>query len=244
METKEYELMDRVEQDHFWFIAKRRYLSVVLDKYFSQGGKMLDVGCGTGAVMESLKNRGDISGVDMSDAALTYCRQKGLKVEKGLANAMTYSESTFDIVFALDVLEHLDNPVGAVKEISRVLKDDGLFIATVPAHQWLWSHHDESMHHKKRYSKQVFAELFKGDFDILVISWIHSFILLPVILVRLLRNILKSVDNDSDVKEPSPVINKIMSLVYSVEIALFKVFYYLPFGLSLLVVAKKRTQIL
>lgn len=231
--------MDRVERDHFWFIAKRRYLSVVLDKYFSQGGKMLDVGCGTGAVMEFLKSRGDVSGVDMSDEALAYCRQKGLKVEKGLANEIPYKENTFDAVFALDVLEHLDDPVGAVKEARRVLKNGGLFIATVPAHQWLWSAHDVSMHHKKRYSKQAFAELFKGDFEILVISWIHSFILLPVILVRLLKNILKSVDNDSDVKEPSPVINKIMSLVYSVEIALFKIFYYLPFGLSLLVVAKK-----
>ena len=240
MEIREYELMDRIEHDHFWFVAKRKYLSVVLDKYFPQGGKMLDVGCGTGAVMEFLKSRGVVEGVDMSDKALEYCRKKGLEVKKGLANEIPYGENAFDAVFALDVLEHLDNPAGAVKEVSRVLKNGGLFIATVPAHQWLWSHHDESMHHRKRYSKQAFTDLFKSDFDLIVVSWIHAFILLPVMFLRLFKNILKNRNNSSDVKESSPVINGIMSLIYYVEIAIFKFFYYLPFGLSLLVVAKKK----
>jgi len=234
--------MDRIEHDHFWFVAKRKYLSVVLDKYFSQGGKMLDVGCGTGAVMEFLKSRGEVEGVDMSETALNYCRQKNLKVEKGLANEMPYSQNTFDAVFALDVLEHLDNPVGAVKEASRVLKDGGLFFATVPAHQWLWSPHDVSMHHKKRYAKQDFAQLFAGEFDILALSWIHAFILLPAMAVRLIRNLLNNKSNSSDVKESSAVINKIMSLLYFIEISIFKVFYSLPFGLSLLVVAKKKSS--
>lgn len=239
METKEYEIMDRIEHDHFWFVAKRKYLSVVLDKYFS-GGRMLDVGCGTGAVMEFLKVKGEVEGVDMSDMALNFCRQKGLKVEKGLANEMPYSTNTFDAVFALDVLEHLDNPAGAVKEAARVLKDKGIFVATVPAHQWLWSQHDVSMHHRKRYNKQDFADLFKDDFDVVVISWIHAFILLPAMLVRGLKNILKVKDAGSDVKEPTFLVNKIMQLVYAVEITFFKHFNYLPFGLSLLVVAKKK----
>lgn len=243
METKEYEIMDRIEHDHFWFVAKRKYLSVVLSKYLPQGGKMLDVGCGTGAVMEFLKNKGEVEGVDMSDTALNFCRQKNLKVEKGLANEMPYSTDTFDAVFALDVLEHLDNPAGAVKEAARVLKEGGLFVATVPAHQWLWSPHDVSMHHKKRYAKQDFAQLFTGDFDILVISWIHAFILLPAMFVRLLRNILNKKENTSDVKEASPLVNKLMSVFYFVEISIFKLFYSLPFGLSLLVVAKKNSSI-
>ena len=232
-------VMDTVENNHFWFIAKRKFLDVVLQRIRANKKiKVLDVGCGTGAVMKYLATKNFlVSGIDMSETAHDYCRKKGLEVSSGLANIIPYPDKSFDIIFVIDVLEHLDNPSESVKEISRVLKDGGVFIATVPAHQWLWSYHDEALHHKKRYSKKEFADLFNDGFVLEIISWIHAFILLPAIFMRFFKN----KNNGSDVKEPPFIINKIMSLVYTVEIIVFKTLhYYLPFGLSLLVVARKK----
>ncbi|MBI2037829.1 MAG: class I SAM-dependent methyltransferase [Candidatus Magasanikbacteria bacterium] len=245
MENAEYIKMGELEKKHWYFAAKRKFIDLAIKKYVKSGEpvKILDVGCGTGAVLEQMaSNNFLVSGIDMNDTALEYCRQKGFSVEKGFADRMPYSAETFDIVFALDVLEHLDNPELAVKEVRRVLKPGGLFIVTVPAHQWLWSYHDESLHHKKRYNKSDLNALLSADLNVLQNSWIHGFILLPAIILRLLKNILGNKNAGSDVKESSVFVNYAMSLVYFVELKVFKLLGTLPLGLSLLAVAKKENQ--
>ncbi len=245
MENAEYIKMGELEKKHWYFAAKRKFIDLVIKKYVRSGEsvKILDVGCGTGAVLEQMASKNFlVSGIDMNDTALEYCRQKGFSVEKGFADRMPYSAETFDIVFALDVLEHLDNPELAVKEVKRVLKPGGLFIVTVPAHQWLWSYHDESLHHKKRYNKSDLNALLSADLTVLQNSWIHGFILLPAIMLRLLKNILGNKNAGSDVKESSVFVNYVMSLVYFVELNVFKLLGTLPFGLSVLAVAKKENQ--
>jgi len=234
--------MGNLEKNHWYFVAKRKFLDVVLEKYVKNNSRVLDVGCGTGAVLEQMAAKNFlVSGIDMSDTALEYCRKKGFEVDKGFADKMPYSDNTFDIVFALDVLEHLENPELAVREVKRVLKDGGLFVATVPAHQWLWSYHDDSLHHKKRYNKNDLTKLLSKELQVATVSWIHAFILLPAVVLRLLKKFVGNKNKDSDVKESSVIVNKVMSVVYFLEISVFKFFHnYLPFGLSLLAVAKKQ----
>ncbi len=243
MEIAEYKQMDQIESDHPWFVAKRKFLSVVLDKYRLSLGrlKVLDVGCGTGAVMQFLaKKNFEVYGIDPSGEALKYCTLKGLSVKKSSAEKIDFSEDSFDVVFALDVLEHLENPELAVEEIDRVLKKGGIFIMTVPAHQWLWSYHDEFLHHKKRYNRKDIINLLDKKFEIVKISWIHGFILLPAMILRFFKQFQKNKDSSSDVKPVSYLLRSVMSGAYFLEVNLFKVFNSLPFGLSLLAVAKKR----
>ena len=244
MEAEEYIKMGELEKNHWYFKAKRKFLDILLVKYITEySGKIhvLDVGCGTGAVLEQMAAKHfTVSGVDINDTALAYCRDKGFQVERGSADKMPYASASFDIVFALDVLEHLENPELALQEVKRVLKKDGLFIVTVPAHQWLWSYHDESLHHKKRYSKQGIHNLLHTQLQVLQVSWIHAFILLPGILLRSLKNFVNKKNNGSDVKESSVIINHCMSVICMLEFALFKLFGTLPFGLSLLAVGKKK----
>lgn len=235
MEQQEYIKMGNLEKTHWYFVAKRKFLDIVLNAYAPQKAKILDVGCGTGAVMEHvLAKNNEVCGVDMSDVALEFCRQKGL------ADNMPFQDGSFDVVLALDVLEHLDHPEAAVAEVKRILKKGGLFIATVPAHQWLWSYHDESLHHKKRYNKQDLTKLFSEDFSLLTVSWINFFILLPAVLLRFFKKIFNTKDAGSDVSDSSAIINTIMALVYFIELQLFRIFGGLPAGLSLLVVVKKK----
>lgn len=240
MESQEYKKMDAIENDHWWFVAKRRFLDIALEKYAkNKNSKILDLGCGTGAVIKFFKGKGyDICGVDANIDALNYCLEKKLNVKKGTAENISFENNRFDVVFALDLLEHLDHPEIAVKEINRILKKDGILIATVPAHQSLWSYHDVHLHHKKRYGKKDFKELLQKDFKVENISWIHSFILLPAILIRL-KNRRTGDKKTSDVKASGKIANLIMGIAYFFELAIFRLFNRLPWGLSLLAIARK-----
>lgn len=242
MEKAEYEKMDALEKEHFWFIAKRKYLQIILDR-FAPGGnsKVLDVGCGTGAIMDLLKSRGYFAeGVDTSEEALKFCREKGHTVQLGSADKMDYADESFDLVLASDVLEHLENDAAAVREVSRVLKKGGLFIATVPAHKYLWSYHDVALHHKRRYTKKEFSNLLKQTFDVEQLSWIHSVIFLPTLLVRGIKTVFGKNAGESDVKKINPVLNVIGKICYLPEVFCFRFFGQLPFGVSLIGVARKR----
>lgn len=244
MELLEYKKMHKIENNHWWFSAKRQYINIVLKKRFKNrsGLKILDMGCGTGAVIEYLRLKNQqVIGIDANSVAVDYCRQKSLPVEKSEAHKTKFSDGVFDVILALDLLEHLENPEEAIKEMGRILKQGGLLIATVPAHQFLWSYHDVSLHHKKRYNKESLIDLFKVNFFIELISWIHALILPPVIIIRL-RNKLMGLDSSSDVKQNGKIVNLIMKFLYVFELGFFNIFNYLPFGLSLIIVARKENN--
>ena len=242
MEQSEYKEMENVEKNHFWFVAKRKFLQMILDKYVIQKNiRVLDVGCGTGAVLDLLKDRGFmVEGVDNNEEALKYCRNKNLNVTLGSAEKMSYPDETFDLVVALDVLEHLPEPGLATQEIYRVLKKGGVFIATVPAHQWLWSYHDVALHHYKRYSKKDFQLLLASQFNVLLVTWVHLCILLPTILIRKIYKIFNKKTEGSDVGEISFFVNVAGRIFYWPELLAFEIFGKLPAGLSLLSIVEKK----
>ena len=233
--------MEMVEKNHFWFLAKRKFLAMILEKYApTKNLRVLDVGCGTGAIMEFVKQKGfTVSGLDINLEALAYCRQAGLEVSHGLATKMDFSDNSFDIVLALDVLEHVEDDGSAVKEIGRVLKDGGIFIATVPAHKFLWSYHDKALHHWRRYEKKEIEELISRTLKIKLITWIHACIFFPTLITREIKNVFRDVARESDVKKISSVNNIFGKICYLPEFVCFKIFGKLPLGVSLLVVAKK-----
>src|SRR4051794_9353147 len=131
MQQHTYAIMDEVEGSHWWFVGRRKILESFLDSIVSRLPtadsqlRILDVGCGTGANIEMLSQYGEAEGVDVSDDALEFCRQKGLKAQKGLAETLPYDDETFDITTALDVIEHLDDDVAGLKEMHRVTKGGG-----------------------------------------------------------------------------------------------------------------------
>lgn len=240
MEIVEYDKMDRLEKSHPWFIAKRNFLLYALQKYAAASARILDIGCGTGGVMSALKAAGyNIEGVDPSDDALDYCRKKGLIANKATAENTDQADGSFDVVIALDVFEHLaDDRLGA-EEIRRILKPGGLAIITVPAHQALFSNHDKQLHHFRRYGKIRLKKLFAADFELVKMTWLHSTVLLPLALKRLVqKNSPKQAD--SDVGEVGTLISGALNLIYSIELAWLKIFGALPWGLSLMVIARKK----
>src|SRR5947209_19176769 len=141
MQQHTYAIMDEVEDSHWWFVGRRAILESFLRRIgesfesrlqaaHADAGpaevgtqntiRILDIGCGTGANIEMLSQFGEAEGVDVSDDALEFCRRKGLKAQKGLAETLPYDDETFDITTALDVIEHLDDDVAGLKEMYRV----------------------------------------------------------------------------------------------------------------------------
>lgn len=239
MEVSEYTKMDAVEKSHWWFIAKRNYIANVLERYAVTGMSVLDIGCGTGAIMDFVRSKGyTVEGVDMSEDALQYCRKKNLTVHHGVAEKLPLENNSFDVVIASDVLEHIADDAAAVREVARVLKPGGIFISTVPAHQSLFSYHDHALHHVRRYSKDGLRKVLITSFNIEFISWIHSIILVPAACMRVMHRFFKH-NGESDVQQTSRVINMVMRALYTVELGCFKMFHKLPFGLSLFAVVRK-----
>lgn len=243
MEQGEYITMDKIEQTHWWFVAKRGFLGWALGRtelndFFSRRKTALDVGCGTGAVLQWLNTHGfEATGLDMSDLALNFCKEKKLVAIKGLADQLPCPDNSFDLVTALDVLEHLDDDKKAVKEIYRVLKPGGVCVVTVPAHQSLWSYHDVALHHKRRYTRKQIQAVLQTQFTDVQSTYIHTSILPLVWLVRKISGMSHS--KHSDVKIASVAVNTVMRIVYSIEMVCLRIFGTLPFGTSVCVIAKK-----
>lgn len=243
MELNEYKKMDEIEATHPWFVAKREFLGELLNRFAPQG-KVLDVGCGSGAVLSYLKNKGyQVEGIDSNVEALRFCENKGLIVKQSPGSSIPFSDGAFDVVVALDVLEHIEDDKAAAVEMKRVLKKGGFLISTVPAHQFLWSSHDEFLHHVRRYNQNNFRKVFdSAGFSVRYISYLHFFSFFPITVSRLTKKLLKIKENDSEVRYLNKIFGAILSVLYQVELLGFKIFGKLPFGLSLIVIAENSNE--
>lgn len=160
MERHTYRIMREVEDSHWWFAGRRLILESFIGRAVSElnlppgaRARVLDVGCGTGANLEMLARFGDAEGVDISDDALAFCRERGLaRVRHGAAESLPYPDAQFDLVTALDVVEHLDDDRAGLAEMRRVLKPGGRALLFVPAFMWLWGVQDDVSHHRRRYT--------------------------------------------------------------------------------------------
>ena len=154
MKEHTYPIMFRIEQSHWWYAGRRKILRNFLEdicrEVSDRRPRILDVGCGTGANLLMLSEYGDAEGVDVSEDALAFCRERGLeKVKLGAAEELPYEDGTFDLVTALDVVEHLDDDLGGLREMRRVLRPGGrvLLFAETPGHalhhHCIWDEHSK-----------------------------------------------------------------------------------------------------
>ncbi len=202
--------------------------------------KILDIGCGSGLMLNSLEQVGQTFGMDMSDEAISFSREifNG-KVEKGaLPDQLPYQESSFDLITALDVIEHIDNDVDSIKAIYSLLVPGGKCVFTVPAYMFLWSAHDEMNQHKRRYTlPELHRKLLQAGFTVEKISYYNTFLFPVIFLVRMLNNVLKR-DGASDIDMPGSLMNNLLKTIFGFEKYLLR-YFSLPFGISVLAVVRK-----
>ncbi len=245
MEKDAYRQNYEFDKVHFWFLARRAILLGLMGQWLSgrHAPKILDVGCGTGANLELLRSLGPVTGVDSSEDALNFCRKRGLRpVVKGAAEKLPFKKESFDVVVALDLLEHLPAEDKGLREFHRVLKKDGLLFLTVPAFPSLWSDFDELGRHYRRYTKKdLLSKLLKNGFVIKKLSFYNFFLFFPIVAVRLKDNYLNfGKPPVSDILKPiPPILNRLFYKVMLWELPFLKRFD-LPFGISLIGVAVKK----
>lgn len=236
-----YEDMYKTEDTHWWHKAKRRFVGFLISRHIKKENiKILDVGCGTGKNMEELSKKGEVWGVDISQEALLFCKKRNLmNVKQGEAEHLPFQKGTFDVVCVLDVLEHVDDSV-SIGEVGRVLNNDGYIIITVPAFGWLWSEWDEALHHKRRYTKGQLKKLLTDEgFLVLRNTYIHSFLVFPIFVIRKLKQ-LQQKKYSSDFQINNPMINSLLLFVSKLE-QIWINRYDMPFGTSILCIAQKKS---
>jgi len=240
-----YEILYRSEATHWWLAARR---NIVLDSIRqSYPGRhdlhFLDAGCGTGLMLQELLPLGTAEGVDISDEALQFCRRRGLEnVRNADLLDLPFAAERFDVVTALDVLEHLDDDAGALREFGRVLKPGGRVFVFAPAHRWLWSLQDEVSHHKRRYIARTLRDAVSRAGLVIERLTYVSTLLLPVIFLGRqwlkVRRRFREFDTENDLHPPWS--NGILRSIFQLEIPILR-HTDMPFGASLLCVARKPT---
>jgi len=237
-----YDEMFKIEETHWWFVARREIVLDQLDQFLSNKGKILDIGCGTGVLIGFLEKFGEVYGLDSSPFAIEYCQQRGKGViRKGaLPEDIPFDAESFDLITALDVIEHIGDDVAALKVMHKHLRKGGIFICTVPAFSFLWSGHDEVHHHCRRYNRQELKEkLVAAGFGINKISYYNTLLFPLIALIRFIRKFTPAAEHKSDAKMPSRIANAFLRKLFASEKYMLR-YLNLPYGISLLVIAVKK----
>lgn len=232
-----------VERDHWWFCGRRRLVAAMIRAFgIPPSAQVLDVGCGTGSNLRLLVELGfgDVTGLDRSEDAIRWCREKQLPpVERGDLCALPFPEDHFDLVLATDVLEHIDEPDAGVAELRRVLRPGGTLIVTVPAFESLWGLQDDVAHHKRRYRRdELVVQLRAGGFAVARSFHFNFLLFVPIWLARqLIRWLGVEVASENEIN--TRWLNALLARIFAFDV------WAAPrlrprFGVSILAVARCR----
>ena len=247
MEREEYRRMFELEDHHWWFQSRLMMTEGLLHEYLlpefdGRRPKLLDLGCGTGLWLQRRAADCEAFGLDLSREALAFCRTRHLR-PVALADAvrLPLGDATFDIVTAFDLIEHVADDHGLIGEVRRVLRPGGYLLASVPAHPMLWSGHDVSLHHRRRYTRRTFEALFPGaQWRTVRMTAGFTLVFPPAALLRLSRRLASSErPPQSDTHLVPEWINRLMIGLHRYEAAWLRR-HDLPIGISLMTIRQKQ----
>lgn len=243
MKTSEYATMAEREQNYWWHLGRLQ----IIKKHIShatkgkQPVKIMNIGCGTGGTIDMLERFGKVDNVDISDEAIRFMKDRGYnRLTKVDGIKLPFKDGSYDLVGAFDVLEHIEEEVAALKEWARVIKKDGAIIISVPAYQWLWTGHDVSLHHKRRYTvKRLVKAAEQAGLRAEKKTYAIVFSLPLVVGFRFLNKALRrqATSETSYVNVPQWV-NKLFTGLLYVEARLHGLVRF-PFGTSVITVLRK-----
>ena len=241
MEEYLYDHFYNIENEHWWFAARQNILQAFMEHKLRlpEQARLLDAGCGTGAILDMFSKRYEAYGQDISSQAVEFCRKRGVtRVVRGTLDLLPAEYRNFDCVTLLDVLEHIENDAGALRQVHALLKEKGCLLITVPAFPALWGAHDVVTHHKRRYLKQSLTDVVtSAGFTVEYVSY-FNFFLFPVAWLRRKTARLTGARDANDMDVPPKAVNAILRAIFEFEKYLVPRMRF-PFGLSLICVARK-----
>nr|MDA8087253.1 class I SAM-dependent methyltransferase [Nitrospiraceae bacterium] len=227
----------RLAGTHWWYYGTNSFFARLIKRHVKSGARILDAGCGAGGLLSALKKDYAVAGVDVSETALGYCRQRGIEnICRGTVEALPFESGTFSGVVSLDVLYHREvkSDLAALREMVRVLEPGGFLFIQLPAYQWLKSGHDRVAHGQRRYTAAALGKLLDScGLERTKLAYRMTFLFPLAAAGRVLAR-----GRGSDLKEVNPLVNNVLKTLMRAENFLAERFD-MPFGLSVIAVARK-----
>jgi SAM-dependent methyltransferase len=243
MQREQIADMYALEESHWWFWGKRLLMRRLLgDRLAGRSGvRILDIGCGAGANALELSAYGEVTASDRSLDALAFVRSRGVaNVVASEAPGLPFGDGSFDVVTAYDVVEHVEDDVGFVRELARVLAPGGALAVHVPAWPFLWSQHDVVLEHKRRYTRRGLRELMRSSGLALEwLGWTNFTIFAPTAAIRWTRRLVGAGEGaGADLGVVPAPLNAVLRGIYRVEASVAAT-AGLPIGVSLAAIATR-----
>jgi SAM-dependent methyltransferase len=240
------------EDNHWWFASRTRALLTMMDPVLpGRDLDLLDIGCGAGNMIHHLSRYGRVKGVEIDPRPVAIAQQRGYDVDQGDATqGLAYEDASFDVVTALDVIEHNQDDAAILREVYRVLKPGGYAVVTVPAFMWLWSHNDDINAHVRRYTApELRDKLQRAGFRVRRLTY-NNFFVFPLAAALLLArrgrdsqpelasHHLSQDEYQVEMEPASPPVNAALTGVGWVEAQVLRR-VSLPVGTSIIAIAEK-----
>jgi SAM-dependent methyltransferase len=230
------------EDRHWWFAGRRAVIGALLDRMdLPADPSIVEAGCGTGGNLDMLGQRGEVHAFEPFGEAVDIARDRHptIEVRAGeLPRRLPYADASFDLVAALDVLEHVDDDVGAMASLVQLARPGGWIIVTVPAHQILWGSHDRRLHHLRRYGRRKIRELAVGAGAEVTFETAYNTVLAPIAIVYRIMERIVGGDFGNQERMPPAFVNDVLAACFKLE-RHFVRRGRVPFGLSYALVLRR-----
>lgn len=222
---------------HWWFESRKSIIKSFLKNKLKKKIDILDFGCGVGINLEMLSDFGNVFYYDDNKEAM-YLNKNNKKFfqMKAISNL---KKKKFDLIVALDVIEHINDDSKVVNYLSSLLKKNGKILITVPAYQFLFSLKDEILHHKRRYTKISLNKIMKKKFHIIKSTYFNFFLSPAIIFATLFLKLFNKNYIDSVEKKPNVIVNFFLKSIFTFEKFFLNMINF-PFGISLLFFGEKK----
>lgn len=187
MQPEHLEDIKELEESYWWHVAKRELAVSLLQKHFQPPGKLVEGGVGSARNMLTFQELGyDVSGFDVMPESIETAKSKGLHAElHDLAEPWPVEKESLQAVVLLDVLEHIEDPVAVLKNVSEALAPGGGVVVTVPAYQWMFSDWDKALGHYRRYTmKMLRSQAEEAGLNVVSLTHWNAFTLPAAMAVR------------------------------------------------------------
>lgn len=245
-----YDVFSEVGAGHWWFEGRRQIVSAVMREFLEESGpgelsrpEIIDIGCGTGAMLAMLSKFGHVTGLEMFAEAADVCRAEfgdSVDIRLGRVPEDLPTDGSFDVACAFDVVEHIEDDVDALKRIHHAVRPGGLFVSTVPAFASLWGDNDVLSHHFRRYRRKPYVALVEAaGFQVERATYFNTWLFPIAAVVRVGQRLFRRKSAPRpDLEMSSPLFDKLLTRVFASERHLVRR-RSLPFGVSLLVIARR-----
>ncbi len=245
MDADQYAVHAEVDQDHWWWRARREFLDEVISAYAPatpNGLTLAEAGCAAGGNLSMLSRHGRVIAAEPNAIALERLRRihPDLDViEHAIPEPLP---ERVDVLCLFDVLEHLPDDKGALRWIAESLKDDGIAVITVPAFQYLWTEQDDVLNHLRRYAPGEIEKILPAELEPVHGTCFNSLLFAPILAVRRAMQLRRrSGPPRSHLGMPPAPLNELLYRIFRLERRLL-VRRRAPLGVSILLVARRRPR--